>query len=93
MLRVALQETTMKILVATDGSKAARRLFDSAGVRRNMEVRTCHVAQEIGRRAKAGKFDLIALGEKGCGTNADLLLGSVAQRVLTMADMPVVLVK
>jgi len=73
--------------------KSARKLLDSAGVKHDMEVRTGHVAQEIVRCAKAGKFDLIALGAKGRGAIADLLLGSVAQRVLTMAEMPVVLVK
>lgn len=73
--------------------KPARKLLESAGVKHDMEVRTGHVAQEIVRCAKAGKFDLIALGAKGRGAIADLLLGSVAQRVLTMAEMPVVLVK
>jgi len=73
--------------------KPARKLLDSAGVKHDMEVRTGHVAQEIVRCAKAGKFDLIALGAKGRGAIADLLLGSVAQRVLTMAETPVVLVK
>lgn len=71
----------------------ARKLLDSAGVRHDMEVRTGHVAQEIARCAKSGKFDLIALGAKGRGAIADLLLGSVAQRVLATADVPVVLVK
>ena len=73
--------------------KPARKLLDSAGVKHDMEVRTGHVAQEIVRCAKAGKYDLIALGAKGRGAITDLLLGSVAQRVLAMADMPVLLVK
>ncbi len=73
--------------------KPARKLLDSAGIKHDMEVRTGHVAREIVRCAKTGKFDLIALGAKGRGAIADLLLGSVAQRVLTMAEMPVVLVK
>lgn len=73
--------------------KPARKLLNSAGVKHDMEVRTGHVAHEIVRCAKAGKFDLIALGAKGRSAIADLLLGSVAQRVLAMADMPVVLVK
>ncbi len=73
--------------------KPTRKRLDSAGVKHDMEVRTGPVAQEIVRCAKAGKFDLIALGAKVCGAIADLLLGSVAQRVLTMTGMPVVLVK
>jgi nucleotide-binding universal stress UspA family protein len=79
--------------VSEKDMKPARKLLDSAGVMHDMEVRTGHVAQEIVRCAKAGKFDLIALGAKGRGAIADLLLGSVAQRVLAMADVPVVLVK
>ena len=73
--------------------KPAQKLIDSAGIKHDMEVCTGHVAQEIVRCAKTGKFDLIALGAKGRGAIADMLLGSVAQRVLTMAAMPVVLVK
>ena len=73
--------------------KPARMLLDSAGVKHDMEVRTGHIAQEIVSCAKTGRFDLIALGAKGRSAFADLLLGSVAQRVLAMADMPVVLVK
>ena len=72
--------------------KAPRKLLDSAGVNHDIQIRNGLVAQEIVRSAKAGKFDLIALGAKGRGTFADLLLGSVAQRVLTMAETPVVLV-
>ena len=73
--------------------KSARKLLDSADIKHDMEVRIGHVAQEIVRCAKAGKFDLIALGAKGRSAIADLLIGYVAQRVLTTADMPVVLVK
>ena len=73
--------------------KPARKLLDSAGVEHDMEVRTGHVAQEIVRCAKAGRFDLIALGAKGRGVIADLLLGPVAQRVLVAADIPVAVVK
>ena len=73
--------------------KPARKLLDSAGVRHDMVVRTGHVAQEIVDCAKAGKFDLIVLGAKGRGAVADLLLGSVAQRVLATAETPVLLAK
>jgi nucleotide-binding universal stress UspA family protein len=73
--------------------KPARKILDAAGLTHDMEVRTGPIAQEIVRCAKAGKFDLIALGAKGRGAFADLLLGSVAQRVLALAEAPVVLVK
>ena len=73
--------------------KPARKLLDAAGVKHDMEVRTGHVAQEIVDCAQASKFDLIALGSKGRGAIADLLIGSVARRVLAMAKGPVLLVK
>ena len=71
----------------------ARKLLDAQGIRHDMEVRTGHVAQEIVACAKAGRFDLIVLGAKGRGAIADVLLGSVVQRVLVMAQTPVLLVK
>ena len=73
--------------------KPARKLLASAGVRHDMEVRIGHVAQEIVDCAKSGRFDLIVLGAKGRSAFADLLLGSVAQRVLATAKTPVLLVK
>jgi nucleotide-binding universal stress UspA family protein len=73
--------------------KPARKILDAAGIKHDMEVRTGHVAQEIVKCAKAGKFDLIVLGAKGRGAIADLLLGSVAQRVLATTDKPVLLIR
>lgn len=73
--------------------KPARKLLDAAGQKHDMEVRTGHVAQEIVDCAKGGKFDLIVLGSKGRGAIADLLIGSVAQRVLATSKVPVLLVK
>jgi nucleotide-binding universal stress UspA family protein len=73
--------------------KPARKVLDAAGIKHDMEVRTGHVGREIVQCAKAGKFDLIVLGAKGRSAIADLLLGSVAQRVLATADMPVLLVR
>ena len=73
--------------------KPVRKWLDAAGVKYQVEIRTGHVAQEIVHFAEKGKFDLIVLGSKGRGAVADLLLGSVAQRVLAGASQPVVLVK
>jgi nucleotide-binding universal stress UspA family protein len=73
--------------------KPARRLLDAAGVRHDIVIRTGHVAREIIACANAGKYDMIVMGAKGRSAIADLLLGSVAQRVLATAKQPVVLVK
>ena len=73
--------------------KPARKLLDAAEVKHDMVIRTGHVAHEIVGLANEGKFDLIVLGSKGRSAIADMLLGSVAQRVLATAKQPVVLVK
>ena len=70
----------------------ARRLLDLAGIEHDMVQRVGHVSQEIVACAKPGKFDLIVLGTKGRGAILDVLIGSVAQRVLATADAPVLLV-
>ncbi|MET3493354.1 universal stress protein [Variovorax boronicumulans] len=73
--------------------KPARKLLKADGIGYDMEIRTGHVAQEIVDCANQGKFDMIVLGSKGRSAVADLLLGSVAQRVLANAKQPVVIVK
>jgi nucleotide-binding universal stress UspA family protein len=72
---------------------SAKSTLDALDIKYGVEMRTGHVAQEIVDCARQGGFDLIVLGAKGRGAVADLLLGSVAQRVLAKAEMPVVLVK
>ena len=58
-----------------------------------MVMRTGHVAQEIVDAANSGRFDMLLLGAKGRGAVSDLLMGSVAQRVLATARTPVLLIK
>lgn len=51
------------------------------------------VAQSITKAADSEGCDLIVLGSKGRTALKDLLIGSVAQRVASLADVPVMLVK
>ena len=51
------------------------------------------IANEIVRIAKERQVDQIAMGTRGMGAVGNLFLGSVAQRVLHQAPMPVLLVK
>jgi nucleotide-binding universal stress UspA family protein len=73
--------------------KPAQKFLDAVGIKHDMEIRIGRVAYEIVACANAGKFDLIVLGSKGRGAVADILLGSVAQRVLAISKQPVLLVK
>jgi nucleotide-binding universal stress UspA family protein len=51
------------------------------------------VAQAIAKAAGDADCDLIVLGSKGRSAIKDLLIGSVAQRVASLSDVPVTLVK
>lgn len=71
----------------------ARKLLDKAGVKHDNIIRTGHVATEIANAADKGKYDMIVLGSKGRSALKDLLIGSVAKRVIEIARTPVLLVR
>jgi nucleotide-binding universal stress UspA family protein len=73
--------------------KAARVALDKTGVPHDMIIKTGHVAEEIVKAGKVGKFDVIVMGTKGRSTLGDVLVGSVAQRVLAITQLPVTFVK
>lgn len=70
----------------------ARKVLDKAGIHHDMVIRTGHVATEIATLGAQGKFDMIVLGQKGRSSITDLLVGSVAKRVIELSKVPVLLV-
>jgi len=73
--------------------KPAQKVLDAAGIKHSMIIKRGHVANENLETAKKEKFDMIVMGAKGRGSVMDLLIGSVAQRVVSSAKQPVLLVK
>jgi nucleotide-binding universal stress UspA family protein len=73
--------------------KPAQKVLNAAGVKYNMIIKRGHISQEILESANKEKFDLIVMGAKGRSGVLDLLIGSVAQRVVASAKQPVLLVK
>jgi nucleotide-binding universal stress UspA family protein len=73
--------------------KPAMKALDALGIKHDMVMLVGNASQEIVAHGQKGKYDMIVLGSKGRSAIADMLLGSVAQRVLTQAKQPVVLVK
>ena len=73
--------------------KSARVALDKAGVSHDIIIKTGHVAEEIAKAAKTGKYDLIVMGAKGRSILSDMLIGSVAQRVLEMTKVPLTFIK
>lgn len=70
----------------------ARKVLDKAGLRHDMVMRTGHVAGEIAAAGTEGKFDFIVMGSKGRSALKDLLVGSVARRVIEVSKIPVMLI-
>ena len=52
-----------------------------------------HAADEIVKAAQRDKADMIVMGTHGHGVLGRALMGSVAQRVVTLSTVPVLLVK
>jgi nucleotide-binding universal stress UspA family protein len=52
-----------------------------------------HAADEIAAYAENGKFDLVVMGSRGQGALSNLVLGSVAMKVLARCSVPVLLVR
>jgi nucleotide-binding universal stress UspA family protein len=79
-----------------EGEKAlapARALLDAAGVSYQSHLFVGEPAETITRYAKENTCDHIVIGTRGLGAVSSLLLGSVATKVIHLADMPVLLVK
>jgi nucleotide-binding universal stress UspA family protein len=73
--------------------KAARGLFDAAGVPYQAHEAVGSVADQIVRLADALGCDHIVMGTHGRTPLADLLVGSTTLRVLHQTRLPVVLIK
>jgi nucleotide-binding universal stress UspA family protein len=71
----------------------AREILDAAGVRYQQHLVQGEVPQTIARMAKELGCDQIVMGTRGQSALGGLLLGSVAIKVLHLAEVPVTLVK
>ncbi len=79
-----------------EGIKAlatARQLLDAARVKYTYHINVGDAAESICQFVKAQKLDQVVMGRRGIGTVANLLMGSVADKVLRLSEVPIVLVK
>lgn len=73
--------------------KPARDKLDAAGLKYVFHIGLGDPAEVIARYAREKGCDQIFMGTRGMGSISNLLLGSVATKVIHLADVPVVLVK
>lgn len=71
----------------------AQRALEAAGVPHTRETLVGSAAQRIVEHAHDRGMDMVVMGTRGAGSLANLLLGSVAHRVVHLATVPVTLVK
>ncbi|MES2946983.1 MAG: universal stress protein [Pseudomonadota bacterium] len=79
-----------------EGEKAlvpARALLDTADVPYHSHLFVGEPAETITRYASESACDQIVIGTRGLGAVSSLLLGSVATKVIHLADIPVLLIK
>ena len=71
----------------------AKKKLDAAGIKYVTRVLVGPVAENIVKHARESDCDLICLGSRGLSSAASVLLGSTANKVLSLATGPVLLVK
>lgn len=80
------EEEAEKVLVPV------REFFAQKGVQAQFAFKAGHPAEEIAREADKG-YDLLALGSHGHGALGNLIMGSVATKVLSLCKAPVLLLR
>ena len=73
--------------------KPIRAFFDKQGLRATYVCKVGAAADVISALADKGKFDLLVMGSHGHGTLTNLVMGSVATKVLASCSTPVLLVR
>lgn len=72
---------------------SAKARLESAGIPFDAHVRTGNPAEVITDFSREYHCDLIVMGTRGMGTIKNLLLGSVANKVIHLTEKPLLLVK
>ena len=73
--------------------KPIRAFFTQQGLNAEYVSKHGYAADTIAAAADAGKFDLLVLGSHGHGALGNLVMGSVATRVVAQCAVPVLLVR
>lgn len=77
----------------TQALRSARELLEASAVPHTYHIAVGPVAETIVRYAQEHRCGQIVMGTRGLGALSGLLLGSVALKVLHLADGPVTFVK
>jgi nucleotide-binding universal stress UspA family protein len=70
-----------------------RKFFEKQGIQARFVSATGHAADNICAAAAKSKADLIAMGSHGHGSVVNMVMGSVATKVLAHSKTPVLLIR
>jgi nucleotide-binding universal stress UspA family protein len=73
--------------------KPIRTFFEKQKLRAEFVAKVGHAGEVIAKTATQGKFDLVMMGSHGHNTLANLVMGSVATKVMAHCDTPVLLIR
>lgn len=73
--------------------KSIRTFFKKQGIAAEFVGKVGHAPELIAKTADAGKYDLLVMGSHGHGTLGNLVMGSVATKVLSACKTPVLLIR
>ena len=92
----ALDKETLKAYYADEGEKVlkpVRNFFKKQGVAVECVSKVGTAFEVIAKTAESGRFDLLVMGSHGQGNLINLVMGSVANKVLAHCKTPVRLVR
>jgi nucleotide-binding universal stress UspA family protein len=72
--------------------KESKAWLDANKIRYDVILGRGAPAQTVAESAADGKFDLVAIGAKGRNSVADLFVGSMATRLISISKVPVLVV-
>ena len=73
--------------------KPIRSFLGKQGLEAKFTYKVGHAAETIAAFAEKGKYDLMVMGSHGHGSLVNLVMGSVATKVLANCGVPVLLVR
>ena len=91
-----LDKQVLKDYYESEGEKVfkpIRQFFEKQGIQANYVAKVGPAAETIAATADKGKFDLLMMGSHGHGTLTNLVMGSVATKVLANCSTPVLLIR
>jgi len=73
--------------------QGARQVLDAAGIKYRCHIKVGNIAETITALATSLQCDQIVMGTHGRGAFKEFVMGSIPLKVLTLSEIPVLLIK